>query len=196
MNSPDAPASALRLIVATVILAIALAACGASTPPKTKTSQRGMTDDIGGVMEGKGFKEIEVALPPYPDDSTLLEFLPRRNSPNRFFIDRNSVSIGSDGVISYSAIIKSPSDAANISYEGMRCKASEYKVYAFGITRGECTKTPDPQWRKVPRMSGDFRYALYKGYFCNLEAIAGRNEKELIAKMKGNPLDSESDRNR
>lgn len=196
MNSLDVPASAWRLVVATVVLAVALAACGGSTAPKTTTSQRGMTKDVGGVMEEKEFKESELALPPYPDDSTLLEFQPRRNSPNRFFIDGNSVSIGADRVIRYSAIVKSPSGAANISYEGMRCKTSEYKVYAFGVTRGEWDKATDPQWRKVPRMSGDFRFALYKDYFCDIEAIAGRNEKELVANLKGNPLNSDSDRNR
>jgi hypothetical protein len=196
MNSTDVPPSALRLIVVTVILVVALAACGGSTPPKTKTSQRGMTEDIGGVLEEKEFKESEVALPPYPDDSTLLEFQPRRNSPNRFFVDRNSVSIGPDRVIRYSAIVKSPSDATNISYEAMRCKTSEYKVYAFGVTRGEWTKAPDPQWRKVPRMTGDFRFALYKDYFCDLEAIAGRNAKDLIANLAGNPLNNVTDKNR
>src|SRR5882672_9381675 len=99
MNSLDVHASAWRLIVGTVALAVALAACGGSTADKSKESQRGMKKDVGGVLEEKEFKESELALPPYPDDSMLLEFQPRRNSPNRFFIDRNSVSIGADRVI-------------------------------------------------------------------------------------------------
>ena len=196
MRLSDGPGTAFALIAALALLAVALAGCGGSTAPNIKGSQRGMTEDIGGVIEEKKFKEIEVELPPYPPDSSLLEFLPRQNSANHFYIDRNSVSIGADRVIRYSAVIKSPSGAINTSYEGLRCKTSEYKVYAFGVKDGEWAKVPDVQWRKVARMSGDFRFALYKDYFCDIEAIAGRNEKDLIANLAGNPLNNASLRNR
>jgi hypothetical protein len=186
----------MRLIIALLVLAVGLAGCGGSSAPKTKSPQRGMPEDIGGVVEEKEFKEIEVALPPYPEDSGLLVFLPRRNSENHFYIDRNSVSIGTDRVVRYSAMVKSPSGALTTSYEGMRCKTSEYKVYAFGIKPGEWTISHDAQWRKIPKASGDFRFALYKDYFCDLAAIAGRNEKDLIANLTGNPLNNFTDKNR
>ena len=149
-----------------------------------------MTEDIGGVMEEKQFKEIEIALPPYPAKSGLLEFQPRRNSENRFYVERNSISIGADQVVRYSAVIESPSGALTTSYEGMHCKTSEYKVYAYGIKNDEWTKARDLQWRKIPRASPDFRFALYKDYFCDIEAIAGRNEQDLISNLKGNPLNN------
>lgn len=155
-----------------------------------------MQEDIGGVLEEKGFKEIEVVLPPYPDESGLLEFQLRRNSANRFYVDRNSISIGPDRVVRFSAVIKSASGALNTSYEGMRCKNSEYKVYAYGIKNGEWTKARDSQWRRIERSSADFRFTLYKDYFCDIEAIAGRNEKDLIANLKGNPLNNVTDKNR
>ncbi len=186
----------MRLIVALAAFTVALNGCGGSTGPKTKTLQRGEKEDIGGVLEEKGFKEIEVALPSYPQDSGLLEFLPRRNSANHFYIDRDSISIGADRVVRYSAVIKSASGALNTSYEGLRCKTSEYKVYAFGVENGTWAKVPDVQWRKIPRMNGDFRFTLYKDYFCDLAAIAGRNEKDLIANLTGNPLNNVSDKNR
>jgi hypothetical protein len=196
MKLSDATGSALPLMVALVALSVALSGCGGSSSSRTQSSQRGMTEDIGGVPEEKGFKEIEVALPSYPQDSGLLEFLPRRNSANRFYIDRNSISIGADRVVRYSTVIKSVSGALNTSYEGLRCKTSEYKVYAFGVENGTWAKVPDVQWRKIPRMSGDFRFALYKDYFCDLAAIAGRNERDLIANLTGNPLNNVSDKNR
>jgi len=184
------PGSAARLIVAVAVLAVVLAACGGSSAPKVKTQQRGMTDDIGGVLEDKEFKEVAVTLPPYPDDSGLLEFQLRRNSANRFYVDRNSISIGPDRVVRFSAVIKSASGTVNTSYEGMRCKTSEYKVYAYGIKNGEWVKAHDSQWRWIERSSADFHFTLYKDYFCDLEAIAGRNEQDLIANLKGNPLDN------
>ena len=155
-----------------------------------------MKEDVGGVIEEKKFKEIEVVLPSYPEESGLLEFLPRRNSENHFYIERNSVSIGADRVVRYSVIVKSPSGALTTSYEGMRCKTSEYKVYAFGIKNGEWTNSHDAQWRAIPKTNGDFRFTLYKDYFCDLAAIAGRNEKDLIGNLSGNPLNNVTDKNR
>lgn len=196
MRAHRVPGSAARLIVAVAVVAVALGACGGSTAPRVKAPQRGMQEDIGGVLEEKGFKEIEVVLPPYPDESGLLEFQLRRNSANRFYVDRNSISIGPDRVVRFSAVIKSASGALNTSYEGMRCKNSEYKVYAYGIKNGEWTKARDSQWRRIERSSAEFRFTLYKDYFCDIEAIAGRNEKDLIANLKGNPLNNVTDKNR
>ena len=196
MTLTDGSRDALRLVVTLAVFAFALGGCGASTAPSTKPSQRGMKEDVGGVPQEKAFKEIEVALPSYPQDSALLEFAPRRNSANHFYIDRDSISIGSDRVIRYSVVIKSPSGAINTSYEGLRCKTSEYKIYAFGTGKSEWAKVPDVQWRYVARVSPDFRFALYKDYFCDIEAIAGRNEKDLIANLAGNPLKNVTDKNR
>ena len=196
MTEADGSRAALRLVVTLAVLALALGGCGASTAPSTKPSQRGMTKDIGGVPEEKAWKEIEAVLPSYPKDSALLEFTPRRNSANHFYIDRDSISIGADRVVRYSTVIKSPSGAINTSYEGMRCKTSEYKIYAFGAGKREWAKVPDEQWRYVPRISPDFRFALYKDYFCDSEAISGRNEKDLIANLAGNPLKNVTDKNR
>jgi hypothetical protein len=197
MRADRLPVSSARLILAVAVVAIALGACGGSSAPRVKAPQRGMQEDIGGVPEEeKGFKEAEVVLPPYPDESGLLEFQLRRNSPNRFYVDRNSISIGPDRVVRFSVVIKSASGALNTSYEGMRCKTSEFKVYALGIKNGEWTKAHDSQWRRIERSSAEFRFTLYKDYFCDIEAIAGRNEKDLIANLKGNPLNNVTDKNR
>jgi hypothetical protein len=184
------------LIVLSVVLAVALPGCGASTAPSLKKPQRGMTQEIGGVIEEKAFKETEAELPVYPQEAGLLEFLPRRNSAFHSYIDGQSLSIGEDRVVRYSMLIKSPSGAVNTSYEGLRCKTSEYKVYAFGTDGSQWAKVPDPQWQKIPRLTGDFRFALYKDYYCDVEAIAGRNAKDLIANLKGNPLNNVTDGNR
>jgi len=182
--------------LAIAFLSFAIAGCGSSTPPNVKSSQRGTTKDIGGVIEEKEFKEADVELPAYPTESDLIEFLVRRNSTNRYYVDPKSISIGPDRVVRYSAVIKSQSGALNTSYEGLRCKTSEFKVYAYGIRSGEWTRARESQWRQVERSSADFRFTLYKDYFCDVEAIAGRNAKDLIANVKGNPLNNVTDRNR
>lgn len=186
----------MRVMAAKLVVLLALTAC-ASRAPDLKTPQRGTTRDIGGVPEEKPFEEIQApALPPYPRDSALIEFLPRRKSAFHFYVDRDSLSIGADQVVRYSVIARSPSGASTTSYEGMRCKTSEYKVYALGTDAGQWAKPREMTWRAIPRMSADFRFALYKDYFCDIEAIAGRNAKDLIANLKGNPLDNATDKYR
>ena len=103
-----------------------------------------MPEDIGGVPEEKVFKEDALNLPAYPDDAALIEFRARGHSKNRFYVDRNSVSLGADRVVRYTAVIKSPSGAANVSYEALRCKTTEYKVYAYGTRKGTSTTQANP----------------------------------------------------
>lgn len=196
MNRFEIHRHAICRLGAWLTLAVVLTGCADSTPPDIRSQQRGMKKDIGGVIEEKKFTEIETVLPTYPQDADLLEFLPRRNSAFHSFIDGKSISIGEDKVVRYSMVIKSPSGAVNVSYEGLRCKTSEYKVYAFGTQGSQWANVPDVQWRKVPRMSGDFRFALYKDYFCDLEAIAGRDAQDLIATLSNNLLNNSTDRNR
>jgi len=153
-------------------------------------AQRGMPEDIGGVPEEKAFKEDALTLPPYPEDAALIEFRPRGFSKNRFYVDRDSVSLGSDWVVRYTVVIKSPSGVANVSYEGLRCKTSEYKVYAYGTRNGTWTSPRERQWKNVGNTSASFRYSLWVDYLCDNEAVGGRNAKDLIARLKGDPLNN------
>ena len=196
MTAYHAIGSSARLIAAVAVVVVVLGACGGSSAPRTKAPQRGMAEDIGGVPQEKEFKEIEVAMPPFPEESRLLEFRLRRNSANRFYVDRDSISVGPDRVVRFSAVIKSASGALNTSYEGIRCKTSEYKIYAYGVKNGEWSNARDSRWRQVERSSVDYHFTLYKDYFCDIEAIAGRNEKDLITNLKGNPLNNITDKNR
>ena len=156
----------------------------------TLAGQRGMPEDIGGVPEEKVFKEDALNLPVYPDDTALIEFRPRGYSKSRFYVDRNSVSLGADWVVRYTAVVKSPSGVANVSYEALRCKTSEYKVYAYGTRNGTWMNAREIKWQGVDGTTNNFRYSLWVDYLCDSEAVAGRNAKDLIAKLKGDPLNN------
>lgn len=175
-----------RLAAAVLLLGLALCHAGG----KAAAGQRGMPEDIGGVPEEKEFKEDALSLPAYPDDAALIEFRPRGHSKNRFYVDRNSVSLGADRVVRYTAVIKSPTGVANVSYEGLRCKTSEYKVYAYGTRTGTWTNAREPKWQGVGRTTASFRYSLWVDYLCDSEAVGGRNAKDLIARLKGDPLNN------
>jgi hypothetical protein len=150
--------------------------------------QRGTTEDIGGVPETKAFKEDAVQLPRFPTDTGLIEFRPRGSSNNRYYIEAASLSLGEDRVVRYTAVIKSRSGVANVSYEGLRCKDAHYKVYAFGTAAGTWSEARDPQWQDVGISVGNFRFSLYRDYLCDSEAVAGRNARDLIVKLRDDPL--------
>jgi hypothetical protein len=150
--------------------------------------QRGTPDDIGGIPEPKEFKEDALALPPYPQDSDLIEFRPRGNSNNRYYIEAASLALGADRVVRYTAVIRSRSGATNVSYEGLRCKDAHYKVYAFGTQSGTWSEARDPKWQDVGLSVGNFRFSLYKDYLCDSEAVGGRNARDLIIRLRDDPL--------
>jgi hypothetical protein len=175
-----------RLAAAILLLGLALCEGGG----KAAAGQRGMPEDIGGVPKEKEFKEDALILPAYPDDAALIEFRPRGNLKNRFYVDRNSVSLGTDWVVRYTAVIKSPSGVANVSYEALRCKTSEYKVYAYGTRNATWTNAGEPKWQNVGRTTANFHYSLWVDYMCDGEGVRGRNAKDLIARLKGDPLNN------
>ena len=174
-----------RLAASVLSLGLVLGGSGA-----TLAWQRGNPENIGGVPEEKPFKEEALNLPAYPDDAALIEFRPRGNSKNRFYVDRNSVSLGADWVVRYTVVIKSTSGVANVSYEGMRCKTSEYKIYAYGTRDRTWANAREPKWQDVDGATANLRYSLWVDYLCDSEAVAGRNAKDLIARLKGDPLNN------
>jgi hypothetical protein len=174
-----------RLTASVLSLGLVLGGSGA-----TLAWQRGNPENIGGVPEEKPFKEEVLNLPGFPNDAALIEFRPRGYSKNRFYIDRNSVSLGADWVVRYTVVIKSTSGVANVSYEGMRCKTSEYKVYAYGTRDGTWANARDPKWQNVDGTTANLRYSLWVDYLCDSEGVGGRNAKELISRLKGDPLNN------
>ena len=93
--------------------------------------------------------ELEVKPPAYPKEGNLLQFDAGGASPHRFFVDPDSISVGEDGVVRYSLVVKTAGGSTNASFEGIRCESRELKVYAFGRKDGTWTPSRDPQWRRI-----------------------------------------------
>lgn len=115
------------------------------------------------------WKEKETKLPEWPQDEDLLEFeveLP--NTPFRYYIDTRSFSYDPvEGVVRYTLVIRSRRGGENVTYEGLRCNTSEYKVYAYGNGKGVMRPARNPTWQHLIE-AGHTRYRtdLKKKYFC------------------------------
>jgi hypothetical protein len=116
----------------------------------------------------KDWKEIEAKIPAYPKDANLLEFDGGPATPHHFFLDAQSLSIGADGVVRYSLVIKTGGGATNVTYEGIRCETREQKYYAVGQRDGSWTRARNPQWRLIEPREVNRQYnTLYNDILCN-----------------------------
>jgi len=118
-------------------------------------------------QEKKSWEELQTKLPPYPKPENLLKFDMGANVPNSYFVDSASVSVGDDGVVRYTLMIKAGGGATNVSFEGIRCESREVKIYAFGRPTGEWSRARDPQWRRIEvREINNHHNTLHLEHFC------------------------------
>lgn len=138
-----------------------LCVCGTLLPPVT-AAQRERDDD-----EPKAWVERAVELPPYPKSGNLIEFEGGVASGNRFYLDAPSISVGSDGVVRYTLVIKSAGGAENVSHEGIRCEMRQQKYYVFGRRDGTWSNALRSEWRRIESKDLNQQHGvLYANYFC------------------------------
>ncbi len=131
------------------------------------------------------WKEGGVELPAPPAPAALQSFFVSSASPNRFFIDRDSLTVGADGVVRYVLVVRTPGGAENISFEGIRCQAFAWRIYARGRSNGEWAPLKDDTWRAiVDNTYNRERAALAKDYFCDGNAPP-RDRAEVLRHLQG-----------
>jgi hypothetical protein len=132
----------------------------------------------------KAWVEQAVNLPAYPKPASLLEFPVSAASNNRFLIDADTLSLGKDGVVRYTLVVRSAGGAENVSFEGMRCATREQKFYAFG-QRGAWVQVRDSQWRPIQSKDMNRQHAaLYADYLCADIATFQRPLREILQRLR------------
>ncbi len=121
----------------------------------------------------KTWKEIEAQLPSAPLPANLIEVKLDSSTRNQLLIDQASLSVGDDGIVRYTAILRSPSGAENVSFEGLRCDTGERKLYAFGRTSGkdagQWSRNRYARWELIqPRLAGGYHRELFFHYLCTV----------------------------
>ncbi len=134
------------------------------------------------VEDGAPWKEGTHSLPPYPQEDDLAAFnvdLP--GSPFTYLLDERHLSVGEDGVVRYTLVIRSKSGAWNVSHEGMRCNVREIKVYAYGGGRGVLKAMKHPQWERM-NINDPTRYHmdLREFYLCPPDQTEPNSKEEIV----------------
>jgi hypothetical protein len=115
----------------------------------------------------KPLQESKVRLPAPPRSENLIPF---DMGPTRrgfeHFVDGASLSIGEDGVIRYTLVVKSDMGATNVTYEAIRCVTRERKAYAYGRKDGTWAEARDPEWHSIATSDQSPEYVLYSDFFC------------------------------
>ena len=136
------------------------------------------------AFKEKGKKpEQTIVLPPYPSaDSLITVDLLVRDFPFTLLIDTGSLEVDDEGVIRYTAVLRSAAGAENVVYEGVRCTRRQYRRYAYGA-QGRFHRVGNSKWQFIRTVTQDrYRAALIDDYFCPLPT--GDRETQILRKLK------------
>lgn len=161
------------------ILAIGLVLLGGSSVTCAQSNFEEDFDD-----KEKSWQEISVQFPAAPLSENLLPFYVSPTATRSFAIDAKSLTVGTDGVIRYTLVTRSEAAAINISYEGIRCKSFEKKLYAFGHSDGSWSRSRHHEWEKINALAANPHHSvLAKDFFCRQNVVAGR-EKDILNRLR------------
>ena len=129
----------------------------------------------------------QVVAPPALDRRRLLALNapPALESGFQYFVDPASLSVGSDRIVRYVMLARSPDGAENVTFEGIRCP-SEYRIYAVGRQDGTWGGRAS-EWRSIPRNARATQNWLGRHYFCPARTAISSAEEARRALMSGNP---------
>lgn len=117
--------------------------------------------------ETRPWQELEVTLPKAPTAAEILPFFVSATTEHRYFIDGDSLTVGTDGVVRYVLVVETGGGARNVSFEGMRCVTRERRIYASGRRDGTWSKSRNNAWQRIQDNALNRHHAaLFLEYFC------------------------------
>jgi hypothetical protein len=121
-----------------------------------------------------------------PKDADLIEIQVSVTTTNRFFVDGATLKPGKDGVVRYVLVVKTSGGATNVTYEGIRCKTSEYRLYASGRADGSWALARLTAWRPIENKTINRQHAaLNRDFFCPAGAPIASPEEGRDALRRG-----------
>ncbi|MFZ5482781.1 MAG: CNP1-like family protein [Pseudomonadota bacterium] len=114
--------------------------------------------------------EAATALPALPKPSDLVEFTVGGGRSHRYYLDPAAISVGADGVVRYTLVMRTAGGAENTHYEGLRCATGERKIYAFAGRDGIWSPNRAAAWARIDAR-GDHSYhkELFFHYLCTVD---------------------------
>jgi hypothetical protein len=159
------------VLAAASFASLLLQGCGGARLP----GERDTDWDRDAIDAKKVEREQAVVLPPYPQDADLVEFSVG-SVPHRYFVDVKTLTVGADGVVRYALVVQSAGGARSASYEGIRCKTYEKRIYALGHPQRKWIEARRSIWESIQSgRANEHQDVLYKEYFCPDRVAASRD---------------------
>ena len=137
-------------------------------------------------FEEKPWEEQKLQLPAYPKESNLKQIDVGPVTSFRFYVDTESINVGSDGVVRFTLVARSDSGASNVSFEGLRCEPQERKIYSFGRQDGTWSESKNPRWVALARQAvNPVHTVLFEDYFCPGRQIVSNVSEAIEAIRSG-----------
>lgn len=132
----------------------------------------------------KQWVESEAVLPEYPKAQNLIQFDPGIVTDNRHYIDSKSITVGEDRIIRYALVIHTRGGAKNVSFEGMQCRPSGRRLYAYGHDDSTWAPAKTSTWQEINfQSSTSYHRSLYREFFCP-GGIAVKDAAEAIRNLR------------
>lgn len=137
--------------------------------------------------DGAEWKEGDLKLPAYPKPENLIRFEVGGGGSFSFYVDAESIVIGSDRVVRYVSVARSRSGVESVSFDGLRCATNAHRVYATGrpddktwsIARGS-------EWKELSLGApGRQHLVLMRDFFCPAGIAIASREEGVAALRKG-----------
>jgi hypothetical protein len=129
-------------------------------------------------------------LPPLPaGNAKLYMFYVSNNTPLKFAIDPNSLSVGKDDVVRYTVVITSPDGARNVNYEGIHCAGFEWRLYAsLNADHNGWDQTVANDWSRIETGTlNAYHSVLLQDYLCFNKIPAG-NAREMLGRLQSGSI--------
>ena len=95
----------------------------------------------------------------------------------------DTVSVGSDKVVRYVIVAKSPRGAMNVLYEGVRCDTREVKAYASWRLDSGWRELSDPQWEELRNANSRYAQTMSDDAFCDVRIVYGSAE-DIVQRLR------------
>lgn len=151
------------------VLVGAFLVCAVLATAKAVAQELPLRDPAADVIDfsEKPLEESKLKLPAAPRPENLIRFDmgPTRRAFEHF-VDGATLTLGDDGVIRYTLVVRSDMGATTVNYEGIRCVTREQKTYAYGRRDGTWSEARNPEWHSIATSDQSPEYVLYSTFFC------------------------------
>jgi hypothetical protein len=129
------------------------------------------------------------APPPFPRSEQLMRVDLGAQSGFEFLVDPASIAVEPDDTIRYTLVAQSGAGAKNISFEALRCRSHERRVYYLGHRDGTWSAARNSRWVPADAGAAGRLYATLAAYYLCPHRKVVRTAAEAIQaiRLKGHP---------